>query len=168
MSWLYKLFPFLRPAPPRPPEPTAGETFDSWFNRQGFHHFTGGEIARYFYRSKRNHTTGELAHNGEPPREIWVNVLPTMRLVDDLRRALGRPVRVTSSYRNKPYNDACGSTDGSLHRVFNALDIQADGATPHEVWSILKAWRKAGRFEGGLGLYPSFVHVDTRGYNADW
>lgn len=34
-------------------------------------------------------------------------------------------------------------------------------------------WRKSGgktqfKFAGGVSLYPSFVHVDTRGINANW
>jgi uncharacterized protein YcbK (DUF882 family) len=30
--------------------------------------------------------------------------------------------------------------------------------------------RKAGVFRGGIGVYPGkgFVHVDTRGYDANW
>ena len=23
-------------------------------------------------------------------------------------------------------------------------------------------------FQGGIGLYANFVHIDTRGWNADW
>ncbi len=31
-----------------------------------------------------------------------------------------------------------------------------------------RAIRSEGKFRGGVGLYPEFVHVDTRGRNADW
>jgi hypothetical protein len=28
--------------------------------------------------------------------------------------------------------------------------------------------RKEGVFKGGVGRYPGFTHIDTRGSNADW
>jgi N-acetylmuramoyl-L-alanine amidase len=54
--------------------------------------------------------------------------------------------------------------------AFRALDIAFDGVSPQRVYDRLMEWRKAGRFTGGLGLYPSsgFVHIDTRGNNATW
>ena len=49
---------------------------------------------------------------------------------------------------------------------FQAADFScADGRGP--VWwaKRLKELRDAGLFEGGIGVYPTFVHVDTRGEN---
>ena len=137
-------------------------TFVEWFDSHKFNHFTGAEIARYF-QSTRNGV-----RNSEPPREMWPNILPTMRIVDDLRMALGCPVRVTSSYRSPSYNATVGGAPRSQHKLFTACDIQVDGATPHEVALVLKEWRKLGRFRGGVGIYPTFVHIDTRGINATW
>lgn len=58
----------------------------------------------------------------------------------------------------------------SQHMEFRALDIAFDGVSPQRVYDRLLEWRKAGKFTGGLGLYPSsgFVHIDTRGGNATW
>jgi hypothetical protein len=28
--------------------------------------------------------------------------------------------------------------------------------------------RSKGAFQGGIGRYPDFTHIDTRGYNVDW
>ena len=48
----------------------------------------------------------------------------------------------------------------------NGLDHLAIAVPDTE--EALKLWRDQGRFQGGIGLYPTFVHVDTRGTNADW
>lgn len=143
-------------------EPRKGETFEQYINRQGFRYFTGEELARYFTRKRGD------ARNTYPPNMLWPKFLPTLRLVDDLRRVLGKPVRITSSYRSPGYNEAVGGAPMSQHKKFTAADIQCDGVPPHEVYKILRLWRDQGRFTGGLGLYQTFVHVDTRGENADW
>jgi len=143
-------------------EPRKGETFEQYIDRQGIRHFSGAELARYFTKKRGN------VQNDYPHRALWHRFLPTLRLVDDLRGVLGCPVRITSHYRSPAYNQAVGGAPQSQHKAFRAADVQADGATPHEVYKILKLWRDQGRFQGGIGLYPTFVHVDTRGTNADW
>ena len=96
--------------------------------------------------------------------------MPTLRIVDDLRESFGKPCRILSSYRSPDYNRAVGGAAASLHMGFRALDIAFDGVDAKRVYGRLVEWRKAGRFTGGLGLYPSsgFVHIDTRGTNATW
>jgi uncharacterized protein YcbK (DUF882 family) len=143
-------------------EPRKGETFEQYIDRQKLRHFTGAELARYFTRKR-----GDV-RNDYPHLALWHRFLPTLRLVDDLRHTLGCPVRITSHYRSPAYNKAVNGAPMSQHLAFRAADLQADGATPHEVYKILKLWRDQGRFQGGLGLYSTFVHVDTRGTNADW
>jgi lysozyme len=53
---------------------------------------------------------------------------------------------------------------------FNAIDFIVRGSPvgPTEWANALRQMRSAGRFKGGIGTYPGFVHVDTRGSNADW
>lgn len=139
-------------------------TFEEWFDDQGLKHFTGKEIASYFSRVEN---TSKIK-NSAPPRELWENFLPVIKIVDDLREALDVSVVVTSSYRSPAYNMAVGGKSGSTHMKFQAADIQAKGIPPVEVHKILSRWRDQGRFKGGLGLYPTFVHVDTRGVNRSW
>lgn len=138
--------------------PKKGESFEDYIDKQGFKHFKGAELARYFQRPK----------NTYPPRLLWPNFLPTLRIVDDLRQHLGKPIRITSSYRSPEYNASVGGAPKSQHKEFRAADIQCDGASPQEVYKVLHLWREQGRFSGGLGLYSTFVHVDTRGHNTDW
>lgn len=143
------------------PAPQDGESFAAWFHRQGFRNFKADEFTRLHKRVKHG------AKNAYPPRAKWGNIVPTLRIVDDLRDAIG-PIMITSAYRSKAYNDAVGSNDASQHRQFTALDIIPLDAAVHEAHKVLAEWRKQGKWVGGLGKYPNFVHIDTRGRNATW
>ena len=134
------------------------ETFEDWFNDQGFENFKAHELIAYFKRTR----------NTYPPGEMWDNIVPALRVLDELRNVLEKPITITSSYRAPAYNSACGGAPNSQHLFFRAIDFQAKDTTPHECYKILMGWRDAGMFRGGLGLYSTFVHIDTRGWNATW
>jgi N-acetylmuramoyl-L-alanine amidase len=140
------------------------ESFNDWFAAQGFRHFTADEFTSYFDRERKG------VKNSAPPRSLWKNIVPSLRIVDELRESFGKPCRILSSYRSPAYNKAVGGAPLSQHKEFTALDIAFDGVTLERVYERLIAWRKAGKFVGGLGLYPSsgFVHIDTRGRNSTW
>ena len=140
------------------------ESFTDWFNAQGFRHFRAGEFTGYFAAQRKGVT------NSPPPKRLWKNIIPALRIVDELREVLGKPCRILSSYRSPEYNQTVGGASLSQHKEFTALDIAFDGVSAQRVYDRLLEWRKAGKFIGGLGLYPSsgFVHIDTRGYNATW
>jgi N-acetylmuramoyl-L-alanine amidase len=140
------------------------ESFNDWFASQGFRHFTADEFTSYFARERKG------VKNSAPPRSLWKNIVPSLRIVDELRASLGKPCRILSSYRSPAYNKAVGGAPLSQHKEFTALDIAFDGVPPERVYERLIEWRKAGKFVGGLGLYPSsgFVHIDTRGRNSTW
>lgn len=144
------------------PTATATESFSQWFARLGLRHFKADELAWMFQRVNKG------VRNSEPPRELWKNIVPTLRVLDDLRAHVGKSVTLTSGYRSIPYNRSVGSPDTSLHTSFRALDFKVADHTPAQVFAILDSWRKSGRITGGLGKYSSFVHFDTRGRNATW
>lgn len=104
--------------------------------------------------------------NTEPPASLWRNIVRTAWLADQAREALGRPVWVLSGYRNEEYNRQIGGSRASMHLQFNALDLRS--ADPAGLYRVLRGFRDAGVFKGGLGRYATFVHVDTRGNNATW
>ena len=140
------------------------ETFSEWFAAQKFRHFGAGEFTSYFARERKGRK------NSTPPKRLWKNLVPTLRIVDELRESFGKPCRILSSYRSPDYNHAVGGAPLSQHLEFNALDISFDGVSAKRVYERLLKWRSEGRFTGGLGYYPSsgFVHIDTRGRNATW
>ncbi len=136
--------------------------FNEWFASKGFRYFKADELTWYFGKVRNG------VRNQFPPRELWENIVPTLRVLDDLRHHLMRPITINSTYRALPYNRTIGSPDGSLHVKFKAIDFTVKDTSPAKVFATLDAWRQSGRITGGLGKYPSFVHFDTRGRNATW
>ncbi len=134
------------------------EDFVEWFDKQGFKYFKAYEFTRYFERDL----------NSYPPKSKWKNIINALRVVDKLRNDIGLPIRITSSYRSDKYNKKVGGASKSQHKEFKALDIQCSGLSPSRVYHKLKKYRNEGDFEGGLGQYKTFTHIDVRGNNADW
>jgi uncharacterized protein YcbK (DUF882 family) len=138
------------------------DEFIHWFSKQKFRHFHASEFTNYFETTRRG------VRNAYPPMSLWPNIVPTLRIVDDLRTELGSPIIITSSYRSLMYNKRVGGAPFSQHREFRALDIVCSRHNPDEIFQHLLAKRRAGKFTGGLGRYATFVHIDTRGSNATW
>ena len=94
---------------------------------------------------------------------------PTTRFADKLRERLGVPLKfVVSAYRSPQYNAKCpGASSRSQHLYNRALDLVYD-CPSEDAFAMAKTLREEGFFKGGLGLYESFIHLDTRGRNATW
>ncbi len=108
-------------------------------------------------------------HNTLPPRQLWGNIRSTLLAVDKVSVRLGEPVgEVLSVYRSPAYNATCrGAKSQSYHLRNNAIDMRFH-SSPRKVARMARDMRKAGLFKGGIGQYPGFTHMDTRGTNADW
>lgn len=138
----------------------------------GLRYFKGKEFTPYWFRS----TNG--VQNSCPPAFLWPNIVPTLIVLDAMRHQIGAPVSLTSTYRNEAYNHAVGGGRTSQHLYFRAVDFQCSLGTPANWSAILKSFRgkkfyilgKATEFvfKGGIGVYKTFVHVDTRGSDANW
>ena len=90
-------------------------------------------------------------------------------MLDEIRHRLGAKCRILSAYRNAPYNSCIGGESASLHMRFNAIDFRCETGTSSQWHAVAKAVRaSSSEFVGGIGKYPSFIHVDTRGYVANW
>lgn len=106
--------------------------------------------------------------NRLPPKALWRNLTPTLRAVDRLCVVMNEPVEeVISAYRTPEYNRRCGSSNSSQHVRNTALDLRFK-SSPGEVSKVARELRDKGLFEGGVGRYRGFTHIDTRGRNADW
>lgn len=104
----------------------------------------------------KNFVMSEFAcHDGS--KEIVVDYELIERL-QKLRDTLDKPITVTSGYRSVVYNKRCGGIATSLHLAGKAADIKVSGMTPLQV---AQAADKLGFL--GIGVYPTFTHVDVGG-----
>jgi hypothetical protein len=107
--------------------------------------------------------------NTLPPRNLWRQIVPTLRVVDRLSMELGQPVgEIVSAYRSPVYNSTCeGAKSRSWHQANVALDVKF-AAEPSTVATTARSMRTRGLYRGGVGRYGTFTHIDTRGENVDW
>jgi hypothetical protein len=136
------------------------QKFQRLLDRWGVKHFTAKE---FFYRGASDE---QLNLNTDPPAALWPNMETTAKVLDEARKRLGASIRITSAYRSPAYNKRIGGVSNSTHVRFNATDLVTD--SPAKLYLVLLDLRREGLFKGGLGLYRSFVHLDTRGHNATW
>jgi lysozyme len=136
------------------------QKFQRVLDRWGVKHFAAKE---FFYRGASDE---KLNLNTDPPAELWPNMERTAKVLDEARKRLGASIRITSAYRSPAYNKRIGGVSNSTHVRFNATDLVT--AQPASLYLVLLDLRREGMFKGGLGLYRSFVHLDTRGHNATW
>lgn len=82
----------------------------------------------------------------------------TLEILEAVRVAFGAPVIVTSAARCPDHNRAVGGARNSQHLYGRAADIKVKGHDPEDVHN----WIARRYPEASLGLYRTFVHVDTR------
>lgn len=143
------------------PHELRRQAYQEWLRAQDLRFGFGVEIPALADR-----TRGDV-QNDTPPAALWERIVPTVRLVEAIREKFG-PTTIHSAYRSPEYNAAVAKSKDSRHSHNDALDFSCENGTPAEWLAELKAMRAAGMFQGGLGLYNTFVHVDTRGVNAEW
>lgn len=89
------------------------------------------------------------------------------RHLEPLRREFG-PVTVFSGHRSPEHNKRVGGAPRSYHLAIRgrhgaAADVACAEGVPADWHRFLNP-----RVAGGLGLYRTFVHVDTRRGRARW
>lgn len=115
-------------------------------------------------------------HNGQKVKSRDYNGLEYLckTYLEPLRKKYGA-VKINSGYRPTAYNASIGGASRSYHNYDihdgndHAADITCRHGAPsgwHATLNAIRAKQRNGK--GGLGLYPSFVHVDIRDYKADW
>lgn len=109
-------------------------------------------------------------HDGTPvPNELLPNIELLAANLQKLRDYLGEPVRVNSGYRTPVYNAKVGGKKKSQHLLAKAADITVKSKTPKQLAAIIEKLIANGTMlQGGLGVYPGFVHYDVRKTKARW
>jgi uncharacterized protein YcbK (DUF882 family) len=108
--------------------------------------------------------------DGTPvPNELIPNVLELCKNLQALRDRIYVVIDVISGYRTVPYNKKVGGRKYSQHLKTKAADIVTRKYTPQQLADIIETLISNGEMkEGGIGIYPSFVHYDIRGERARW
>lgn len=73
----------------------------------------------------------------------------------------GKTILIDSGFRCTRHNRNVGGKKGSYHLIGKAADIKVLGMLPEEVADACEDFH-------GLGRYPTFTHVDVRGYKSRW
>jgi len=149
-----------------PEEKAYMEKFEAFFAGLGVKHFSAKE---FLFMGGSHYGTGKCGgKNTVPPEDVWPNLAKLVPVLDTIRAELGHSIRVTSIYRSESYNSCIGGVSKSQHRKMTAADCVVRSVTPRDLHKVAKAVRERGDFQGGIGLYKGFVHIDVRGQNADW
>ena len=86
-------------------------------------------------------------------------------LLEQIREAAGGVVTINSGYRSPAHNAAVGGVSSSQHLYGRAADIVVAGASPLLVGQIAEYYLDR---RGGIGVYQTFTHVDTRTIRSRW
>lgn len=88
-----------------------------------------------------------------------------LRVLDDLRLVIRGTIVIHSGCRCDNRNESVGGKVRSKHMEGRAADISSPVKTPKELRDYL-----CGRYPDtyGIGLYNTFVHIDTRTGCARW
>lgn len=124
-------------------------------------------------------------HDGTPYPEEWRadRLAALLRVLETVREAAGKPVVVNSGYRTleydgrlyeaSPKDGSKAPPDKSQHPQGRAADIHVPGMATQTLHDLVVWLWRGGHLPdlGGLGLYPSFIHVDVRPHTdhlAQW
>ena len=119
------------------------DKFNELLKKEGIKYFSGSEVFRM-----------------NPPEELWGNVIPTLKVLDKVREHYAKPIKINSSYRSPEYNKSINGAKDSMHMRFSAIDFSIPESLP-EVYRWIDSLPESDTL--GLGLYDTFIHIDTRG-----
>jgi uncharacterized protein YcbK (DUF882 family) len=119
----------------------------------------------------KNFDLAEFAcKDGTPvPKALLPNIQLLAANLQVLREYLGEPIHINSGYRTPTYNAKVGGKPNSYHMKAMAGDLTTKSKTPKQLAAIIeKLIAEKKMRQGGLGIYPGFVHYDVRGTKSRW
>lgn len=99
----------------------------------------------------------EFNMNGEPCFDKMNKEF--LRLLDELRVFVKRPITITSSYRSKEYNKSIGGAKTSQHLQGKAVDIYTRNWTGVDKRRLIEFCIE---YDLSFGIAKNFIHVDMR------
>ncbi len=92
--------------------------------------------------------------------------LGLVEALQKLRDLAGKPIRIVSGCRCEKHNRSVQGAENSYHLYGMAADIRIEGMSVGQMFKLAEEIPKFR--DGGIGRYPSWVHVDVRPYRARW
>lgn len=86
-------------------------------------------------------------------------------ILQKVRTHFGKAVTINSAYRTPTHNKKVGGTAYSQHLYGTAADIVVKGIDPKKVAAYVETLMPD---KGGIGIYPTFTHVDVREVRSRW
>ena len=86
-----------------------------------------------------------------------------------IRAAVGVPLRIGSAYRTPEHNRSVGGSKASQHVQGRALDLYPPtGMSVGQLYAVCRERARVAESQiHGIGIYPTFVHIDIRPPRAD-
>lgn len=88
-----------------------------------------------------------------------------VEVLQKIRDHFGQAVTVNSGYRTAAYNKKIDGATYSQHCYGTAADIKVKNVAPKTVAAFAETLLPK---KGGIGIYPTFTHVDVREVKSRW
>lgn len=123
-------------------------------------------------RLSKNFNFSEFASKdgAEPTPDVLENLRKLAKNLEVIRAHFGNvPIKINSGWRSPAHNAKIGGVKNSQHVKGKAADIVIKGYTPRQIAAELEKLIEAKKIsQGGIGVYPNFLHYDIRGKKARW
>lgn len=113
------------------------------------------------------------SRDGAPmPPDVRTNVEHLAQQLQVIRDHIGRPLAITSGYRSEAHtrkliSQGIKTSLKSYHVTGKAADLKAGTMSAKELAATITALMIEGKITaGGVGLYSTWVHYDTRGHHV--
>jgi hypothetical protein len=119
------------------------------------------QLSEYFTLEELTHSDLAVRKgiDNTPGMLASANLMRLAKLLDQVRKCLGKPIMINSGFRCKALNDAVGSKDTSQHMIGCAADIRVSGMTPDQ---IVKAIIESDiQFDQMIREFDSWVHISV-------
>jgi len=102
-------------------------------------------------------TAARKGLDNTPPDDALFNLRRPALFLEDVRTAIGKPIRINSAYRSPEVNGSVGGKTTSQHCLGCAADIRVPGMTPNEVVKKLKDSKL--QYDQLIREFDSWTHI---------
>ena len=103
------------------------------------------------------------------PNDVLNNISELAKNVQIIRDYVGVPLTINSGYRSPSHNKSVGGVANSYHVQGKASDLSSKQIAPKKLYdAILKLIADGKIYNGGVGIYNTFVHYDIGGKGRRW